>query len=102
LTGERRELVIVDQEIAAGADFEQRRIALAALKQHPRDADANKYALARAARCFETFLGDKRDYVARLSSEFEGVLDRQDPREVEAAREKLLAALDTLEGESWL
>ncbi|MDE1147703.1 MAG: molecular chaperone HscC [Azospirillaceae bacterium] len=101
-TGERRNLVIMDEEAAKPADLETRRQALAALKVHPRDAEANRAALARAARCYEDFLGDRRDYVARLMSEFESVLLRQDPRTVEAARQTLTEALDQLEGETFL
>ncbi len=101
-TGERRELVIVDEDTAQSSDFEQRRAALAALKQHPRDSDANRHALARAARCYEGCLGDTREYVGRLISQFEDVLDRQDPREVDRARQLLTEALDALEGETWL
>jgi molecular chaperone HscC len=101
-TGERRELVIVDEEGASAVDLEKRRAELAALKQHPRDADVNKAALARALRCFENFLGEERQYVSQATAQFESVLEGQDPREVERAREKLIAALDALEGETWL
>jgi molecular chaperone HscC len=101
-TGERRELVVMDEEGASAVDIDKRRAELAALKQHPRDADANKAALARALRCFENFLGDRRQYVSRATAEFESVLDRQDPREVDRAREALIATLDALEGETWL
>ena len=101
-TGERRELVIADEEAAKAVDFEKRRAELAALKHHPREDDANKAALARAQRCFENFLGDKRQYVGRATAEFETVLDGQDPREAERAREALIATLDALEGETWL
>jgi molecular chaperone HscC len=101
-TGERRELVVMDEEGASAVDIDKRRAELAALKQHPRDADANKAALARALRCFENFLGDRRQYVSRATAELESVLDRQDPREIDRAREALIATLDALEGETWL
>jgi len=101
-TGERHELVIVDQEGAAAVDIDKRRSELAALKQHPRDTDLNRAALARAMRCFENFLGDKRQYVGQATAQFESVLERQDPREAERAREELIATLDSLEGETWL
>jgi molecular chaperone HscC len=101
-TGERRELVIADQESASAVDFEKRRAELAALKHHPREEDINKAALARALRCFENFLGDQRQFVGRATAEFESVLDGQDPREVERAREQLISTLDALEGETWL
>jgi len=101
-TGERRELVIIDEETASAPDFEKRRAALAALKHHPRESDANRAALARAERCYEKFLGETRDRVGFMVRNFETVLDGQDPRAIEAARGELLAALDMLEGETWL
>jgi len=101
-TGERRQLVIVDDQDGPPPDLDKRRAALAALKVNPRDQDANQAATARAARCYELFLGDKRAHVADLASRFESVLDRQDPRQIEAARQELLAALDELEGETFL
>ncbi len=101
-TGERRELMIIDEDSAKAVDFEKRRKELAALKHHPREDDANRAALARALRCYESFLGDKRQWVGKATSEFESALDTQDPREAERARDALIATLDALEGETWL
>lgn len=102
LTGERRQLVVVDEDNVDDADVATRRAALAQLKVHPRDEARNRAAMARAGRCYEDFIGERRDYVARLIGQFESVLDRQDPRAVVLARGELLAALDQLEGESFL
>jgi len=101
-TGERRELLIVDEETKAAPDFEKRRAVLAALKQHPRDSDANRAALARAARCYEKFLGDTRNYVGSITQQFESILEAQDLKAIETARAELLKILDGLEGETWL
>jgi molecular chaperone HscC len=101
-TGERRELVIVDKEGMSDAELSQRRAALALLKQHPREADQNRSILARAARCYEAQLGDRRRYVGQLILDFEAVLDRQEPRAVDHAREDLSRALDAIDGEVWL
>jgi molecular chaperone HscC len=102
-TGERRQLVLVDDDaVPDRAALERRRKELAALKVHPRDRDENRAALARAERCYEMQLGDKRELVSRVITSFEAVLERQDPREVEQARTQLLAALDGIEGESFL
>jgi molecular chaperone HscC len=101
-TGERRQLVIVDDQDGPAPDLDQRRAALAGLKVHPRDQDANRAAAARAARCYELFLGDRRAHVAELISRFEAALDRQDPRLAETARHELTQALDALEGETFL
>ncbi len=101
-TGLRRELVIMDDDTMTAAELEQRRLRLAEIKHHPRDSDANRHALARGARCYEAFLGDRRAFVSRCIAEFEAVLDRQDPRAVEHARDAFLKHLDMLEGETWL
>jgi molecular chaperone HscC len=102
LTGEKRQLVIVDEDGPTGADLEKQRRALEALKVHPRDSDANRAALARAARCYENFLGDKREHVGNLMREFETALTTQDNRVIDKARSHLLSVLDSLEGETWL
>ena len=102
-TGETRQLVIVGtQSDLSAAEIAARRVALAALKMAPRETDANRAALARAARCYEHFLGERRQIVARLLQQFESVLDTQEPRGIEQARTNLLQALDELEGESYL
>lgn len=101
-TGERRELVIVDQEGITDAELKVRRENLAKLKQHPRNADANKAALARAERCYEDFLGEKRQYVSMLLQTFESALATQDPIQADRARQALNEQLDRLEGEVWL
>ncbi|MFT4076030.1 MAG: molecular chaperone HscC [Asticcacaulis sp.] len=102
LTDEKRQLVIMDEDGPSGTDLEKQRKALEALKVHPRDNDANRAALARAARCYENFLGDKREQVSGLMRYFEGALESQDNRIIDRARDQLLSALDALEGETWL
>jgi molecular chaperone HscC len=102
-TGETRQLVIIGaQSDLSAAEIEARRVALAALKIPPRETDANRAALARVARCYEHFLGDRRELVAHLLRQFESVLDSQESRDIEQARANLLKALDELEGESYL
>ncbi|HEV2228778.1 MAG TPA: molecular chaperone HscC [Steroidobacteraceae bacterium] len=102
-THERRQLVIFDRESGEpGIDLEHRRRDLAALKVHPREKDPNRAALARAARCFEHFLGEEREEVRRQLSTFEAALDTQDPVTADHARARLLKALDALEGKSFL
>jgi molecular chaperone HscC len=101
--GERRQLVVFDRDQSApDTDLEERRKKLADLKVHPRETAANRAALARAARCYEHFLAEKRQEVQRLTSTFEAVLDRQDPVAADHARAQFLAALDRLEGQSFL
>ena len=102
-TGVAKQLVICDDPDAPNeAEIEKRRKALAALKVHPRDDAANAAVMARAARCYEGFLGERRDAIGQMIFAFESVLERQDPREVEAARRLLEQELDKIEGERFL
>ena len=102
-TGEKHNLVIADPEDQVSpAEMERRRAALALLKQHPRDSEANRAALARAERLWEDALGDERDYVGRLIQQFQGALATQDVRVADQARDALMAALDQIDGPRWL
>lgn len=101
-SGEKRQLVIVDDEHMSKDDIAARRDLLAALKVHPRDDQTNLAVMARASRCYEDSLGDRRDYVGRLIAQFEMALETQNPRTVESGRAALAAALDELEGDVWL
>jgi molecular chaperone HscC len=94
--------VIVDKEGMTPQELDARRAALAKLKVHPRDTEANRAALARAGRCYENTLGEERDAIGRLISDFEQVLAQQDPRACEAARAELSRILDRIEGREFL
>jgi molecular chaperone HscC len=102
-TGVTRQLMICDDADAPSeAEIEARRAVLAGLKIHPRDDAANAAALARAERCYESFLGERRDFIGKLIIGFEGVLERQDPRAIQQARQELEEALNALEGDRFL
>ena len=101
-TGETRQLMIVDDDVAAAPDFEKRRAALAALKQHPRDSDAVKATLARGARCYEDALGEVRQMLGDQITRFQMVVEGQDPREIQAAITRMTEVLDRFEGQTWL
>jgi molecular chaperone HscC len=102
-TGVAKQLVICDDADAPSeAEVAKRREALAALKVHPREEAANAAALARGERCYESFIGERRDFVGQLILAFESVLERQDPREIATARAELERQLDGLEGERYL
>lgn len=102
-TGATQQVVIVDQEDpAAGESLEARRQALAALKIHPRDDAANAAILARAGRCYEAFLGERRERISAMISEFQAVLDGQDPKLIASARKAMEAGLNQIEGERFL
>jgi molecular chaperone HscC len=101
-TGESKQLVIVDDDTAGLEDLATRRQALEALKVHPREEAANAATLARAERCYEAFLGAKREQIGALITSFQAVLDQQDPRAIATSRKALEGELDRIEGERFL
>ncbi len=101
--GIAEQVVIYDHaDSALVANLEARRVELAKLKVHPRDDTVNAAAISRAKRCFESFLGDKRDYVGAIIGTFANALETQDPRTIEEARAELMKRLDAVEGERYL
>jgi molecular chaperone HscC len=102
-TGITRNLVILDEsDSVSPSELEKRRASLARLKFHPREQAENAALLARATRCFETFIGERRHYVSEWITLFEAALDSQDERTIKDARAELTARLDSLEGERFL
>jgi molecular chaperone HscC len=102
-SGTTRNLVIADaDDKTTEADLEKRRAALAKLKFHPREDHQNVAALARAARCYESYSGDQRAHIGGWITTFEGALESQDPRQIQEAREAMIALLDALDGEQYL
>jgi molecular chaperone HscC len=102
-TGETRQLVVVDEDVdMSSADVQERRAQLAALKVHPREADENRAALARGARCYEQYLGERRHLIGDWIGQFEAVLDRQDPKIIAHARAEFMKALDSIDGDRYL
>ena len=86
-----------------GAQIEANtRKVLEQLKIHPRDAAPVQALLARAARCYEDALGEKRSQIGTLIRQFETVLERQDPREIEAVSKDFAGLLDQFDGEVFL
>jgi len=102
-TGMTRNLVIIDEADAMSEqELAQRRDTLAGLKFHPRDGSENAALIARATRCFESFIGQHREQIGQGMLQFQSALDRQDPRAIRIAHEGLTALLDALEGERFL
>jgi molecular chaperone HscC len=101
-TKQSRQLVIVDREGVDPAEIEARRAELAKLKVHPRDSDAVRATVARAGRCYENAIGHMREEIGRAISEFQGIVEKQDPRAIEAAQAQVKAFLDSIEGEAFL
>lgn len=75
---------------------------LAALKFHPRESESNRALIAKGERLYESSLGDRRLQIGVLMSEFDAVLDRQNPNEIKKAQLKLKETLESLDCEDWL
>ena len=103
LTGAAHNVLIADEADAmTPAELDKRRETLAALKIHPREDQENVALLARATRCYESFLGDARHAVGQWIIVFEAALDGQNLRTIVQAREELTRQLNALEGERFL
>ncbi len=100
-TGLTRNLVIVDEEDRRSKqDIADSRKRLEKLKVHPRDEAENVALLARAERAYEGFTGPVRDIIGQGLTEFQGALDKQDPRIIADARDGLTRLLDEIDMQS--
>lgn len=74
---------------------------LAGYKFHPRDDEKNRMLMAKGERLYETSLGEKRDYIAKVLSEFDAIMERQNPTEIIKGRARLAEILEQLDSEEW-
>jgi molecular chaperone HscC len=75
---------------------------MAALKFHPRDSEINRALIAKGERLYESSLGEKREHIANILRQFDSVLERQNPAEINKAQIKIKKILESLDGEDWL
>jgi molecular chaperone HscC len=97
-TGLTRNLVIVDEDDRRSQkDIAASRKRLEKLKVHPREEAENVAMLARAERAYEGFTGPVREIIGQALTEFQGALEKQDPRIIADARAGLGELLDRIE-----
>ncbi len=100
-TGVEKQLVIEQNPgLLTPQQIRERLDALAALKIHPRDQQANLALLARAARLYEEHTADARREIGSRLLTFKAALETQEPRQIEPARRFLDDLLDHLDGEA--
>ncbi len=98
LTGENHRLVIENNPgVLSREEIDTKLKALANLKVHPRDQQVNSMIMARLERLYQECLGEAREYVARLASDFQHVLEGQDERQIRELRVAVNERLDQLE-----
>jgi molecular chaperone HscC len=78
-------------------EIEQRRLALNALKIHPREDLPNKATMARAERLYAELIGGTREQVGQALTQFALVLEAQDSAQIQKARTQFTSWLDELE-----
>ncbi|MGN6581096.1 MAG: molecular chaperone HscC [Bordetella sp.] len=87
-------LVIQNSETSmTDAQVEKRFQELSSLKIHPRDQLENRTVIAQADRIHTFLRGQSRQHMANEIGGFETILAGQDPRRIEAARERLLQVI---------
>jgi molecular chaperone HscC len=85
--------------VLSQAEIAKRFKQLESLKIHPRELQENTVVTNRAERLYRELLGEKREAVGNYLAEFIAVMERQDPREIAAARTEFIDVLDQIEGE---
>ena len=97
-SGRKHELILEKNPgTLSPEEIAKRFAALAELKVHPREAQANVAVIARAERIYEEHLGEVRKYVHEWLTRFLGVLETQDTALIDRHRQQFTAALDDLE-----
>lgn len=97
-TGARQSLVIstLAGQLDAAA-LAERRAALAALKVHPRDDEANIALIARLERCYAMALGEDRDWLQHRLGQFQAQIEAQVLSDIEQVRARIYSELDAFE-----
>jgi molecular chaperone HscC len=94
-----RHRLVIEQNpgLLSATEIHDRLNALAGLKVHPREQQANVAVLARLERLYEEHLGPVREQLGHWLLQFRHVLERQEPQGIEQARSMLLKQMDLLE-----
>ncbi len=103
LSKERKTLVIEGNPgVLSKAEIEQSLKKLSQLKVHPLEQAPNQAVIARAERMYEQTLGHVRALLGERLVLFRGILERQNPSDIEAARKELETLLDQIDNDRYL
>lgn len=86
-----------ESSVYSDQEAEERMAQLDYLKIHPREKEENKLLLLKAERMYEEALGEIRPMINQALIQFEGILERQKPDEIQQAREEFKETLAGLE-----
>ncbi len=79
-------------------EIDRQLTSLKGLKLHPRDKMENKLLLERGNRMYEEALGELRNYLGNILSNFERVLETQNDYEIRKEAKRLLEILNNIDG----
>ena len=97
-TGLRRRIIIQNSKNRMTDQEAEARLAqLAYLKRDPREEEPNRLLLLRGERMYEEATAEARMAIDRAVLDFERVMSRKDPGEIQRARAKLEKFLDGIE-----
>lgn len=82
-------------------EIERRMIELQSIKVHPKDKEENRLLLAKGERIYEENIGEKRFIIGKALQRFEGILERQDEKNIREAREDLRDIIEKIEEEEF-
>ncbi len=93
-----KRIVIKNDDVdMSDEEIDARLASLAELKIHPREKEENKLLLLRGDRMYEEATGDVRNIIEKYLNNFEQVLDKQNPADIDKAREELKDFLDSID-----
>lgn len=75
---------------------------LAKLKFHPRENEVNRNLIAKGERIYQTSIGEKREKIGHYISQFEMVLNDQNPQSIAKAQIKFAEILNEFDTEDWI
>lgn len=95
----RKERLVIEGNpgVLSKTEIQSRLEAMQKLKVHPREDAENMAAIARASRLYEENLGDLRQNIGQVMSQFLLIVEKQDPRHIADARAQLKAFLDSID-----
>ncbi|MDP4178776.1 MAG: Hsp70 family protein, partial [Bacillota bacterium] len=98
-TGIKKSMIIEKNPGSMTKEEVARRLeTLSSLKIHPRENHENKLIISRGERLYEENVGEIRQEISQLILKFEEVLEKQDLKEIEEARNKIKEIFDSIDG----
>jgi len=96
-TGNTYQKIIKNSGTLSKKEIKASKEKLANLKFHPRESVTSRLLIARAEKYYESSLGENREYVGSILSQFEKTLEKQNVRDIKVSTHQFEQALDRFE-----